>query len=83
MGRAGYAVVDRLHPLVQEAVAVPEHGPRQEYHLRHDAVDLTRHAQELVGVGGAGGLVEAVYEVHVNPVYTPHSVFTSLSLTLE
>ena len=83
VGGARQAVVYGGHPLVQEAVRVPVHRARQHDDLADDAVDLAVHAEELVGVGGAGGLVEAVYEVHVNPVYAPHSVFTSLSLTLE
>ena len=84
MRRARQGVVDRRHPLVEEAVGVPVDRPREEDHLGHHAVYRAHHAEELVRVRRAGGLVEAVDEVDVDaPDALHHSVFTSLSLTRE
>lgn len=82
VGGPGEAVVYRRHPLAEEAVGVPVDGAREQDHLRDYAVDLPVHAQELVGIGGPGRLVERVDELYVHAA-DPHSVFTSLSLTRE
>lgn len=83
VGGAGQAVVYGRHPLVEEAVGVPVHRAREEDHLGDYPVYLARHAQELVGIGRPGGLVERVDEVHVHPADPRHREFTSLFLTLE
>ena len=83
MGGTGDVVVYRGHPLVEEAVAVPVDRAGEEDHLRDYPVYLAGHAEELVRIGGAGGLVEPVDEVYVDADNAVHSPFTSFSRTRE
>ena len=64
-------------------MAVPIDGSGYQDHLADDTIDLPRHTEELVGVCGPGGLVEAVDEIHIHPDDAVHRAFTSFSRTLE
>jgi hypothetical protein len=81
MGRAGPLEIDRVHPVHDEAVGVPEHRPGEHDHLVDDAAVRPVQADELVRVDGPRRFVQGIDEIDADP-FDVHDEFTSFSVRL-